>query len=257
MSYEHFTDRARNVMLLANQEAKRLAHDYLGTEHILLGLVKEGSGVAAHVLKNLDIDLNKIRLEVEMRGPLGTRPVAPGKLPQMPHARRVVEEAINQARIFSHTYVGTEHLLLGLLAGDPLRSVALRVLSSLGLSLEKVREEILLLLGHKALDQPAPNIKDVSWDTPPENIPQQVIEATAAAFTDTRACRMTYEGPEGGVPARQAFAKVARMAERDRILGLIGQWIEKYKASPRPEVAAALLQIRKEIERGEAEASPR
>src|SRR5579871_3255126 len=112
--YERFTDRARKVMQLANQEAQRFNHEYIGTEHILLGLVKEGSGVAANVLKDLDIDLRKIRLEVEKI--VRSRPdVTPGKLPMTSRAKKVIEYSIEEARNLNHNYVGTEHLLLGLL----------------------------------------------------------------------------------------------------------------------------------------------
>src|SRR5712692_4422512 len=112
--YERFTDRARKVVQLANQEAQRLNHEYIGTEHILLGLIKEGSGVAANVLKNLDIDLQKVRKEIEKIVLSGPDTVKMGKLPQTPRAKKVVEHAIEEARNFNHNYVGTEHLLLGL-----------------------------------------------------------------------------------------------------------------------------------------------
>src|SRR5437588_2026103 len=113
--YERFTDRARKVMQLANQEAQRFNHEYIGTEHILLGLVKEGSGVAANVLKNLDIDLRRICLEVEKIVQAGPDMVTMGKLPQTPRAKKVIEYSIEEARNLNHNYVGTEHLLLGLL----------------------------------------------------------------------------------------------------------------------------------------------
>src|SRR5437588_2667795 len=94
--YERFTDRARKVMQLANQEAQRYNHEYIGTEHILLGIVKEGSGTAAHVLKNLDIDLRKIRLEVEKIVGSGPDVVTMGRLPQTPRAKKVIEYAIDE-----------------------------------------------------------------------------------------------------------------------------------------------------------------
>ncbi|QVL32606.1 ATP-dependent Clp protease ATP-binding subunit [Telmatocola sphagniphila] len=146
--YERFTDRARKVMQLANQEAQRFNHEYIGTEHVLLGLVKEGSGVAANVLKNLDIDLRKIRLEVEkivQSGPTGEQ-VVMGRLPHTPRAKKVIEYSIEEARNLNHNYVGTEHLLLGLLREQ--EGVAAQVLMNLGLKLEDVREEVLNLLGH-------------------------------------------------------------------------------------------------------------
>jgi len=144
--YERFTDRARKVMQLANQEAQRFNHEYIGTEHILLGLVKEGSGVAANVLKNLDIDLRKIRLEVEKIVQSGPDMVTMGKLPQTPRAKKVIDYSIEEARNLNHNYVGTEHLLLGLLREQ--EGVAAQVLMNLGLKLEDVREEVLNLLGH-------------------------------------------------------------------------------------------------------------
>jgi ATP-dependent Clp protease ATP-binding subunit ClpC len=135
-------------MQLANQEAQRFNHEYIGTEHILLGLVKEGSGVAANVLKNLDIDLRKIRLEVEkivQHGPGGEQ-VVMGRLPHTPRAKKVIDYSVEEARNLSHNYVGTEHLLLGLLREQ--EGVAAQVLMNLGLKLEDVREEVLNLLGH-------------------------------------------------------------------------------------------------------------
>ena len=154
--YERFTDRARKVMQLANQEAQRFNHEYIGTEHILLGLVKEGSGVAANVLKNLDVDLRKIRLEVEriVQPGAGGDQVVMGRLPHTPRAKKVIEYSIEEARNLNHNYVGTEHLLLGLLREQ--EGVAAQVLMNLGLKLEDVREEVLNLLGHN----PMPNEND-------------------------------------------------------------------------------------------------
>ena len=144
--YERFTDRARKVMQLANQEAQRFNHEYIGTEHILLGLIKEGSGVAANVLKNLGIDLRKIRMEVEKLVQSGPDMVTMGKLPQTPRAKKVIEYSMEEARNLNHNYVGTEHILLGLLREQ--EGVAAQVLMNLGLKLEDVREEVLNLLGH-------------------------------------------------------------------------------------------------------------
>ena len=143
--FERLTDRARKVMALANQEAQRFNHEYIGTEHILLGLVKEGSGVGANVLKHLEIDLRKVRLEVEKLVKSGPEMVTMGKLPQTPRAKKVIEYAIEEARSLNHNYVGTEHLLLGLLREQD--GVAAQVLMNLGLKLEDVREEVLNLLG--------------------------------------------------------------------------------------------------------------
>jgi len=143
--FERFTDRARKVLALANQEAQRFNHEYVGTEHILLGLVKEGSGVGANVLKNLDIDLRKVRLDVEKFVKRGHEQVVMGKLPQTPRAKRVIEFALAEARGLNHNYIGSEHLLLGLI--EEHEGVAALVLLNLGLTLEQVRKEVLNLLG--------------------------------------------------------------------------------------------------------------
>ncbi len=145
--FERFTDRARKVMALANQEAQRFNHDFIGTEHILLGLVKEGSGVGATVLKNLDVDIKRLRLEVEKKVKSGPDMVTMGKLPQTPRAKKVIEYAIEEARALNHNYVGTEHILLGLLREQG--SVAFNALTNLGLKLSTVRNDI------ARLDRPA------------------------------------------------------------------------------------------------------
>jgi hypothetical protein len=145
--YERFTDRARKVMQLANQEAQRLYHEYIGTEHILLGLVKEVSGVAANVLKNLHLDLRKIRLEVERLVQSGPDMVTMGKLPLTPRAQKVIEYSMEEARSLNHNYVGTEHILLGLLRED--FGVAAQILMNFGLNMKVVRAEI-----EKVLYQP-------------------------------------------------------------------------------------------------------
>lgn len=132
--YERFTDRARKIMMLANQEAIRFNHEYIGTEHILLGLVKEGSGLASMVLKNLDVDLRKIRLEVEKRVQSGPEMVTMGKLPQTPRAKKVIELAMQSAVELQNNYVGTEHIFLGLLRVD--EGVAAQVLKNLGVTNE-------------------------------------------------------------------------------------------------------------------------
>lgn len=152
--FERFTDRARKVMALANQEAQRFNHEYIGTEHILLGLVKEGNGVAANVLKNMDVDLKKLRLGIEKLVKSGPDMVTMGKLPQTPRAKKVIEYAIEEARALNHNYVGTEHILLGLLRET--EGIAAQVLMNLGLKLEDVRQEVLNLLGAGVEDNSYP-----------------------------------------------------------------------------------------------------
>lgn len=142
--YERFTDIARKTMQLANMEAQRFNHEYIGTEHLLLGLIKEGSGVAASVLKNLNMDLRKIRHEVEKIVHSGPDTVTMGRLPQTPNAKKVIEYAIKKAVELQHNYVGTEHILLGLLRVE--EAVAAQVLMQLGLTLEGTRAAIRKLL---------------------------------------------------------------------------------------------------------------
>jgi ATP-dependent Clp protease ATP-binding subunit ClpC len=143
--FDRFTDRARKVMGLARQEAQRFNHQYIGTEHILLGLIQEGSGVAANVLRNLEVDPEKIRVEVEKIVQDGPTMVTMGQLPFTPRAKKVLELASEEASGLRHNYIGTEHLLLGLIREN--EGVAAQVLMNLNLKLEDVREEVLELLG--------------------------------------------------------------------------------------------------------------
>jgi ATP-dependent Clp protease ATP-binding subunit ClpA len=181
--HERFTDRARRVMQLANQEAQRFNHEYVGTEHQLLGLIKEGSGVAANVLKNLGVDLRKIRVEVEKLVQRGPDMVTMGRLPRTPRAKKVIEYSIEEARKLNHDYVGTEHVLLGLLR--ELEGVAAQILMNLGLKQEEVREEVLELLGHglKPVDRGARPIADIGGST---------TESNTAAFTIGQWVRRTF-----------------------------------------------------------------
>ncbi|MBR4975989.1 MAG: AAA family ATPase, partial [Thermoguttaceae bacterium] len=132
-------------MQFAHQEALRFNHEYVGTEHILLGLIKEGTGVAANILKKMGVDLRTMRLEVEKLVRSGPDLVTMGRLPQTPRAKKAVEYAIEESRRLKHTSVGTEHLLLGLLKEHD--GVAAQVMMNLGLKLDDVCEEILTTLG--------------------------------------------------------------------------------------------------------------
>jgi ATP-dependent Clp protease ATP-binding subunit ClpC len=143
--HDKFTERVRKVMYLSREEAARLQHDYIGTEHLLLGVIREGEGIAATVLNNLGLDLDAIRQAVEnVVSPSGNT-LTIGEIPFTPRAKRVLELAVDEARQLGHNYVGTEHLLLGLIREG--EGVAARVLVELGLDRKKVREETLKLLG--------------------------------------------------------------------------------------------------------------
>jgi len=150
---DKFTDRVRRVMFLAREEAARLHHDYIGTEHLLLGIVREGEGLAAAILTNLGLDLDVLRRTIESMVPASSGSVTIGEIPFTPRAKHVLELSVDEAKLLGHNYVGTEHLLLGLIReGD---GIAARVLLEFGADKKKVRDETLRLLGgsprsHKA-----------------------------------------------------------------------------------------------------------
>jgi len=143
--FEKFSERARRVLSLAQEEAQRFNHNYIGTEHILLGLVRETEGVAARVLSSLTVDLSKVRSAVEFIIGRGEKPPQ-GEIGLTPRAKKVVELAVDEARRMNHTYIGTEHLLIGLLREG--EGVAAGVLESLGVTLDKVRTETHRILSH-------------------------------------------------------------------------------------------------------------
>jgi len=143
--FNRFTERARKVILLAKEEAKRFNHDYIGTEHLLLGLVREGEGVAAAVLASLGLGPDKIRFEVEKLVQPGPATIVSGDIPFTPKAKKVIELAMEEARDLGHNYIGTEHLLLGLIREG--EGVASQVLLNLGMDLDRVRMEVMNLLG--------------------------------------------------------------------------------------------------------------
>ncbi|MBA3727995.1 MAG: hypothetical protein H0W94_02095 [Actinobacteria bacterium] len=142
--FERFTDRARRVVVLAQEESRMLNHSYIGTEHILLGLIAEESGVAAHVLTRLEISLDDVRREV--RRIIGEGGQAPsGHIPFTPRAKKVLELSLREALSLGHNYIGTEHILLGLVCEG--EGVAAQVLRHRGAGLERVRAEVIEALG--------------------------------------------------------------------------------------------------------------
>ncbi len=143
--FNRFTERARKVIILAKEEARRFNHDYIGTEHILLGLIREGEGVAAAVLQKMGVSLENIRLEVEKLVQPGPATQIMGDIPFTPRAKKVLELAAEEARALGHNYIGTEHLLLGLIREG--EGVASQVLLNLGLDLDKARNEVMEILG--------------------------------------------------------------------------------------------------------------
>jgi ATP-dependent Clp protease ATP-binding subunit ClpA len=184
--YDKFTERARKVLSLAREEAQRFQHNYIGTEHLLLGLVRDGEGVAAKVLSNLGVDLNKVRNAVEFIVGHGDRIVL-GEIGLTPRAKTVIELAMNEARRLNHHYIGTEHLLLGLVReGD---GTAVRALESLGVNLEKVRTQTIQALSQTGLPQ--------TMQVPPQ----------------LKAAQMEVEGPQQLKDALQALEAILREKE--------------------------------------------
>jgi ATP-dependent Clp protease ATP-binding subunit ClpC len=145
--FDKFTERARKVLSLAQEEAQRFQHNYIGTEHLLLGLVREGDGVAAKVLTSLDIDLEMVRKKVEEIIGRGDRIVL-GEIGLTPRAKKVIELAVDEARRLNHQYIGTEHLLLGLIREG--EGIGAGVLESFGLSLPEVRAKIIQVLNEQS-----------------------------------------------------------------------------------------------------------
>ncbi len=173
--FDKFTERARRVLTLAQEEAHRFNHNYIGTEHILLGLVREGDGVAAKVLANLGVELNKVRSAVEFIIGRGDRTVL-GEIGLTPRAKKVIELAVDEARRLNHSYIGTEHLLLGLVRDG--EGIAAGVLESLGVNVERVRAETTRILSQSAPQTAAPGARQATR-TP--TVDQLGIDLTAAA----------------------------------------------------------------------------
>jgi hypothetical protein len=143
--FNKFTDRARKVLTYAQEESQRFNHNYIGTEHLLLGLIREGDGVAAVALKNMGVELSKVRTAVEFIIGQGDRPVS-GEIGLTPRGKRVIELAIDESRRLDHNYIGTEHLLLGIVrVGD---GIAAGVLESLGVGLDRTRAEVIRVIAN-------------------------------------------------------------------------------------------------------------
>lgn len=228
--YDRFTDRARLVLQLAAQEAQRFYHEYVGTEHLLLGLIREGTGVAAVALKNLHIKLSTIRLEVEkivQPGPYGD--VMMGPLPQTSRAKKVIEYAIEESRNHLFTYVGTEHLLLGLLREE--EGVAAQIMLNLGLRSDPLREEIFHLLDRQAPGTVRPTLL-IPQDQASE-LPGEVKEQLDAL--DAQIEPLNHQ-KEAAVDARD-FERAAHLRDQaDKLkkqkVALLRQWHIRYVIEP-------------------------
>ncbi|MYH67695.1 MAG: ATP-dependent Clp protease ATP-binding subunit [Dehalococcoidia bacterium] len=176
--FDKFTERARRVLTLAQEEAHRFNHNYIGTEHILLGLVREGDGVAAKVLSNLGVELNKVRSAVEFIIGRGDRTVL-GEIGLTPRAKKVIELAVDEARRLGHSYIGTEHLLLGLVREG--EGIAAGVLESLGVNIERVRAETTRILSQSSPQAAGTAAGGTRQASRTPTVDQLGIELTAAA----------------------------------------------------------------------------
>ena len=196
----NFTPRAQQVLALARKEADRFNHNYVGTEHLLLGLIKLGQGVAVNVLQKMGLDLETVRMEVEKQVGSGPETKMVGNIPYTPRVKKVLALAGKEAKLLNHSYVGTEHILLGLLREG--EGVAARVLKNLEVDIERTRNEIL-----KELD---PNF------TPPDSEQEGTPESQSGAGASSKKDQKT--------PALRAFGRdLTEMAKKGEIDPVIGR----------------------------------
>ena len=213
MNGYNFTDRVRKVLQMAREEAARLHHEYVGTEHILLGLIREGEGVAAAVLTNLSVDLEEVQQKIEETVKKGKASSAPGPdLPYTSRAKKVLELAMTEARELNHSYVGTEHLLLGLLREE--KGIAAQVLTDAGVTLEQSRAETLRLLGSEM----PPQSSGAAPSTPPSS-PAQKSEKKSKTPALDHFCRdLTQLAAEG-----QLDPTIGRQKEIQRVMEILAR----------------------------------
>src|SRR5829696_5638182 len=217
MNGYNFTERVRKVLAMAREEAARLHHEYVGTEHILLGLIREGEGVAAAVLQNLSVDLDDIQQKIEETVKKGKAAQTTGPdLPYTSRAKKVLELAMSEARELNHSYVGTEHLLLGLLREE--KGIAAQVLTDAGVNLDAARAETLRILGTEmpqqgsGAQQAAPGAGN-----PPAQAPAQKGEKKSKTPALDHFCRdLTQLAAEG-----QLDPTIGRAKEIQRVMEVL------------------------------------
>jgi hypothetical protein len=240
--FQRFTDRARRVVVLAQEEARRLEHNHIGTEHILLGLIREGEGVAANALKSLGISLDPVRQQVEEI--IGRGQEAPqGHVPFTPRAKKVLELSLRESKQLGHNYIGTEHILLGLIReGD---GVAAQVLVRLGADLNRVRQQVIQLLHGRAAEEPGPGA-----EVRPEMAEQRAGIGPDTSDLDEQITVARTE-KEAAIEA-QDFEQAA--SKRDRETQLLAakaarqkQWAAGHPA--KPDLAEQSRQLAAEVER--------
>jgi ATP-dependent Clp protease ATP-binding subunit ClpA len=240
--FQRFTDRARRVVVLAQEEASRLDHGYIGTEHILLGLIHEGEGVAAEALKALGISLGPVRQQVEEI--IGRGQEAPqGHIPFTPRAKKVLELSLRESRQLGHDYIGTEHILLGLIReGD---GVAAQVLVRLGADQNRVRQQVIQLLHGRAAEEPGPGVK----------AGLEMAEQRAGIGLDTSDLDEQIEAArtekEAAIEA-QDFERAVALRDREKQLLAAKAARQEQRAAghpARPDLAEQSRQLAAEVER--------
>ncbi|HEX3927585.1 MAG TPA: ATP-dependent Clp protease ATP-binding subunit [Gemmatimonadales bacterium] len=214
MNGYNFTDRVRKVLQMAREEAARLHHEYVGTEHILLGLIREGEGVAAAVLTNLGVELEEIQQKIEETVKKGKAAAAAGpELPYTSRAKKVLELAMMEARELNHSYVGTEHLLLGLLREE--KGIAAQVLTDAGVTLEQSRAETLRLLGS---DMPATTSGSAPAPTGPQAVPPKTEKKSKTPALDHFCRDLTVLAAEGALDPT-----IGRAKEIERVMEILAR----------------------------------
>lgn len=224
--YERFTDRARKAMQLANQQAQFFNHEYVGVEHVLLGILKEGTGVACNILKNLDIDLRRIVKAIDEQLKSGPSMITMGRLPQTPRTKRMIEQAISYSRELNHNYVGTEHMLMGLVTCGG--GIADGVLRSLGVTATVVDINVKETLnwkprsdkeeGTNRVDNPA--CCGVECNTPPVS-----WTCTISDGTDISPVNYIMKALRDSIPEGYRYVNFSVMANTDGSIGVMGKYV--------------------------------
>ncbi len=216
MNGYNFTDRVRKVLQMAREEAARLHHEYVGTEHILLGLIREGEGVAAAVLTNLGVDLDDVQQKIEETVKKGKAAAATGpELPYTSRAKKVLELAMMEARELSHSYVGTEHLLLGLLREE--KGIAAQVLTDAGVTLEQARAETLRLLGSD-VNPATPGVSPVTSNAGPQSVPPKAEKKSKTPALDHFCRDLTTLAADGALDPT-----IGRAEEIERVMEILAR----------------------------------
>jgi ATP-dependent Clp protease ATP-binding subunit ClpA len=218
--FDRFNDRAKRVLALAQDEAIRLNHNYIGTEHLLLGLVREGEGVAARALDALGIELSKIRRAVELIIGRGESTTSPAEITLSPRTKKVIELAIDESRRLGHTHVGTEHLLLGLVREG--EGIASGVLQSFGVPLDRLRQQVMATLAQPGVD-PGPPTPEPPPKIPLDRLSEHAKRILPNALHEAASRKMEFAGTQhlllalardGTGAAARALAEAGAGAER-------------------------------------------